>query len=328
MPKWLRILTALLILSAAAPAYAQVPGPPQNLSQSVAGTTVTLTWGAPATGGVPSGYLVEASFVPAGPVIASLPVSGTTLVVPGVPVGTYFVRVRGLSGGGPGAPSNEVTVSVGGSGCPAPPLTPLFRVRSVGQLATVTWGPSGGCAPTSYSLFAGSAPGLSNIVVVDAGGTLGLQAVAPSGTYFVRIVGSNAFGNTVSQELTVRVAPNAQTETIDANQAARIPLQALRTGNYQASLVWDDPSINLDLYLASPGCTSFPPTGCQLAASTQTGTASEVLTRAITAGQLYELWVVNLGTRTTSFTIFSTIDGAPAVSAPTSTASSAPQQDR
>jgi hypothetical protein len=322
MPKPLRVLLPLLsIVSVAVPAYAQAPGPPQNLTQSVSGTTVTLNWTAPSTGGVPTGYVVEAAFAPGGAVIASLNIGGTTLVVPGVPLGTYFVRVRGQNGSGLGDPSNEVTVSVGGgTSCPAIPLPPVLRVRSVGQNATVTWASGAGCPSTSFSMFAGSAPGLSNIVVVNAGAQLGLSAVAPSGTYFVRVVGSNASGNTVSQELTVRVAPNAQTETIDPNQVARIPVQALRSGNYQASLVWDDPTINLDLYLATPGCASFPPTSCQLAASAAPTGTGEQVTAGIVVGQSYELWIGNMSSRTTAFTVVNVIDGTPAISAPSSTA--------
>jgi hypothetical protein len=268
----------------------------------VNGTTVTLTW----TGGSGS-YVVEAAFSPGGAVIASLPVNATSLTVPNVPAGTYFVRVRNAGGG---APSNEVTVSVTGTGCPAPPLPPNVFVRSIGLQATVQWGSSGGCAPTSFTLFAGSAPGLSNIAVVNTGGGLGLSTLAPPGTYYVRVVGTNAFGSAVSQEMTFRIAPNAQTDTITPNGVIAFDVLMTQTGNYQGVLVWDDPTIDLDLYLTSPGCP-YPPGACLLAISDTTGTNTEVVARPVITGQPFRLWVDNFTPRATSFTIFSTIGGAP-----------------
>jgi hypothetical protein len=307
------LLGAVCVLAVAATASAQ-PGAPQNLSATVSGSNVTLTWSPPAGGGA-SGYVVEASLTPGGPIIATLSVAGTTLFVPNVPTGTYFVRVRAANGV---ATSNEVTVAVGTSGCPAPPLPPALRVRSAGLLATVSWASGGGCAPTSYTLFAGSAPGLSDIAVVNAGGQLGLSANAPAGTYFVRVLGTNAFGSALSQELTLRVAPNAESDTLNPNEAVRLPRQLLRSGTYQAAMTWGDPTINLDLYIASPGCASFPPTGCALASSTSTNSNSETVALAVNAGQTLELWVGNFSNRTTTFTIFSTLDGAAALSAPAS----------
>ena len=82
--KILRFVPVLLVLAPAV-AFAQ----PTNLAAAVSGNTVTLTW----SGGSGS-YVVEAAVVPGGSIVASLPVSGTTLVVPAVPPGTYFVRVR------------------------------------------------------------------------------------------------------------------------------------------------------------------------------------------------------------------------------------------
>jgi hypothetical protein len=313
MLKFVRVVPILLI---AAPAFAQAPNPPQTLTASVNGTTVTLTWAAPAGGAAPTGYSVEAAFTPGGPVIATLPVVGTSLTVPNVPTGTYFVRVRASNGSGASAPSNEVTVAVGGTGCPATPLPPTMRVESIAQQATVNWGSSGGCAPTTFTLFAGSAPGLSNVAVVNAGGGLALSATAPSGTYYVRVLGANAFGSAMSQELTVRVAPNAETYTLIANEAVRLLRQPLRSGSYQVNLVWDDPTINLDMYLTTPGCTTYPPTACQLGSSLSIATNMEQITRDVTAGQSYELWIANLSDRTTSFTIFNTIGGTPTLPLP------------
>lgn len=319
-PGTLAFVVIVSLLLVAAPVHAQAPGAPQNLTANVSGSNVTLSWSAPASGGSPTGYSVEAAIAPGGAAIATLSVSGISITVPGVPNGTYYVRVRASNGSGTGPVSNEVTVSVGGA-CTGAPLPPSLRVRSVGPQAVVTWGSSGGCAPTNYVLSAGSAPGLSDIVVVNAGGELGLSAIAPPGTYYVRVAGSNSFGTAVSQELTVRVAVNAQTDTLTANQAVAFDFLVTQTGNYDAVLIWDDPSVNLDLFLTTAGCP-VPPAACLLTQSTAVGTSTEQVSRAVTAGQTYRVWVTNVGARTTSFTIFNTIGGVPVPSAAAVAASS------
>jgi hypothetical protein len=250
---------------------------------------------------------VEAAAAPGGPVIASLNTVGVSVTVPGVPFGVYYVRVRAINGSGQSGPSNEVVVSVGGAGCPAPPLTPVLIVRSVGLQATVSWTSGGGCAPSSWVLYAGSGPGLSDIAIVNMGGGLGLSTPAPAGTYYVRVVGTNASGSAASEELIVRVAANAQTDTALPSTAVGVEVLALQTGLYTGNLVWNDATINLDLFLAASGCPYPLPSGCQLAASTSIGVASEQVSRPVIVGQTYRLWVVNSSLRTTSFTVFSTI---------------------
>jgi hypothetical protein len=259
----LKLLSVLSALALATPALAQSSAP-QNLTSSVNGTTVVLNWT-----GSPGSYLVEAALTPGGAVIASLPVNGTTLTVPNVPAGTYYVRVRGQGG----AASNEVVVSVTG-GCPAPPQPPMLIVRSVGTQATVIWGSSGGCAPTTYTLFAGSAPGLSNVTIVNAGPQLTLGAVAPPGVYYVRVLGTNAYGSAVSEELALRVAVNAQSDTVAPNGAVAFDVVMTQTGTYQGTLLWNDASIDLDFYLTTAGC-AYPPSGCLVGISDTTGSNTE-----------------------------------------------------
>ena len=296
MAKPLRILSSLLLLLIAVPAFAQ----PSGLTATVNGTTVTLNW----SGGGASSFIVEAALVPGGLPVASLPVNGTTLTVPNVPSGNYYVKVRAVGG----AASNEVLVSVS-SGCPGPPLPPAVIVRSVGLQASVTWGSSGGCAPTSYTLFAGSAPGLSNIVVVNAGAQQGLATAAPPGTYFVRVLGTNAYGSAMSEEFIVNVAANALTDTVSPNGAVAFDVNMSQSGNYVGTLVWNDASIDLDFYLATAGCP-YPPGGCLLEISDAIGVNTEAVGHAVTGGQTYRLWVDNFSPRTTSFTIYNTIGGA------------------
>ncbi len=91
------------------------PRPPAtaSLSAGVAGSTVTLSWATASGGAIATGQVVEAGFSP-GETVVRLPVDpgATSLTVPGVPPGRYYVRVRSMNGTGLGTPSNEVLVEV------------------------------------------------------------------------------------------------------------------------------------------------------------------------------------------------------------------------
>jgi hypothetical protein len=89
------------------------PGPPVNYSAMVNGSTVILTWLAPATGGPPSSYRIRAGSAPgASDVDFNTGNTALSLVVSRVPPGTYFTRIVAVNAGGTGAPSNEITVVV------------------------------------------------------------------------------------------------------------------------------------------------------------------------------------------------------------------------
>lgn len=206
------VLVLLLMLVGSSVARAIAPGAPQNFSAVVNGNTVTLTWAPPSSGGAPTGYVVNASLSPNGPLVASLPVTDTTLIVSAVPNAVYYVHVRAVNLDGTSAPSNEVIVAVPGSGtaCSVPPNAPSNLSADVDEsLVTLSWSPPvGGCAPAGYVVQAGSAPGLSNLALLNVGAATELMVSAPPGTYFVRVVALNAFGNSVaSVEIIVTVGP-------------------------------------------------------------------------------------------------------------------------
>lgn len=201
-------LAAVMVLSTAV--FAIAPGTPQNLAANVSGSTVTLAWDAPSTGGVATGYIVQASLSPGGAPIVSLPVSGTSLIVNQVPVGVYYVRVRAVNIDGTSDASNEVIASVpsGPGGCTTPPNAPTNLTSTVaGSLVTLSWtAPVGGCSPSAYVVQAGSAPGLSDLAILNVGPATALSVAAPAGRYYVRVVALNAFGGSVgSVEIVVNV---------------------------------------------------------------------------------------------------------------------------
>jgi hypothetical protein len=172
-------------------------GPPQNLTVNVVGSTVSLSWSPPNSGGTAISYLLEAGSATTLSNIAALPVAGTAITVPGVPNGTYFVRVRGVNRAGVGPPSDEEAVTVGGPP-PVLPGSPSDLVATVtGTSVALSWTPpTTGGPPAGYIVYAGSAPGLSNLAALALGSTpaFGTSGV-PAGTYYVRVVATNAAGS-------------------------------------------------------------------------------------------------------------------------------------
>jgi hypothetical protein len=87
---------------------AHVPGAPSNLLASGRGSSVSLSWSAPAA--QVSGYLVEAGTASGRSDIGVLNVGAVTTFATVAAPGVYFVRVRAVSAQGVGAPSNEVVI--------------------------------------------------------------------------------------------------------------------------------------------------------------------------------------------------------------------------
>ncbi|MCA1585050.1 MAG: S8 family serine peptidase [Acidobacteria bacterium] len=177
-----------------------VPGAPTNLQAALNGSNVSLSWSPPMAGGPPPGYRVEASLTPAGPVMAAFNTVTSTLFVPGVPPGRYYVRVRATNGAGASAPSNEVTVLVAGTAAPA---APFLSGGVVGSSVSLTWNHTGAA---SYVIHVGTGSGQSNVGTFPVGSVTGATAsgVAP-GVYFVRVMATGAGGASASNEVVLTV---------------------------------------------------------------------------------------------------------------------------
>ncbi|MDH4065031.1 MAG: hypothetical protein OEW19_11575, partial [Acidobacteriota bacterium] len=119
------------------------------------------------------------------------------------PPGRYFVRVKGLNGFGAGPPSNEVLVTLAGSGpCATPPPPPGGFTAEVAGVATrLTW--TSAPSASSYVVEAGSAAGLVDLYRSNVGRVLSLATSAPAGRYFVRVRAASACGES---------APSAELE--------------------------------------------------------------------------------------------------------------------
>jgi hypothetical protein len=193
------------------PPSGQAPGPPINLTASVTGSTVTLDWGPPSSGGTIIAYVVEAGSSPGDSSVTVFDTgsSATTLTAVSVPLGAYFVRLKARNSSGVSPPSNEVVVLVGGgpAGCVAAPTAPTNVTATVsGQLVTLAWRASAS-AVTSYIIEAGSFSGGIDIAQFATGNaSTSLAAVASQGTYFVRVRARNACGASgASNEVIVTV---------------------------------------------------------------------------------------------------------------------------
>ena len=168
------------------------PEPPTDLiAPSIVGNRVTLQWRPPVAGVVPTSYAVEGGVAP-GQAAATLPTGSSlpmhTFVAPS---GVFYVRVRALSGGVAGQPSNEIRIAVN----PAlPPSTPEGLVGLVdGSSIALAWrNPNGGGVPSATVLdVTGS---LITQLVLPPGESFSVNGVPP-GTYTLMVRGTNAFGS-------------------------------------------------------------------------------------------------------------------------------------
>ena len=157
---------------------------PPNLRAQEAGASTVFTWDAmvpPPTGG----YVIEGGFA-AGQTAGALAVGNVTSVALPMPAGPAFIRVRPQ---GSTEVSNEVV-----AGCVAPPLPPTALTTTlVGTMLTLEWTPPV-AAVTNYTLLAGTAAGLSNVVTLALGPQTSVSGTVPGGTFFARVTASNACG--------------------------------------------------------------------------------------------------------------------------------------
>lgn len=183
------------------------PGAPSNLVASVLGNTATFSWTAPSSGGVVANYLLVAGLTPGFAVpLGSLPLpaSATSTGIPGIPPGTYYVRVLAQNAGGTSAATNEVPLTIAG---PSAPGAPTLNAPTVtGSTVGLSWTPGAGGTPTSYVLTALTAGGavLGNVPLI---GTSASFPGVPDGIYGLRIVAVNSLGTSPASNLVTLTLP-------------------------------------------------------------------------------------------------------------------------
>ena len=188
---------------------------PVNLTGAVSGSTVTLAW-TPAGAEIALGYIVEAGSRAGLSDLANFDTgsAAVSLTATDVPAGTYYVRVRLRTASGISPPSNEIAIGVTASACTRAPAAPTGLTSAAsGSTVTLQWtAPSQGCAPTGYTIEAGSSPGAGNLANVATGSTATTfsGSAVGNGTYYLRVRATNAFGaGAASNESTLTVGTAA-----------------------------------------------------------------------------------------------------------------------
>jgi hypothetical protein len=182
---------------------AAVPTAPTNLTAATSGLNVTFSFGAASNS--PTQYFLQAGLAPGQTAVEFALGTQTSFSAAGPP-GTYYVRVVAANAEGRGAPSNEVTVVLS-TAC-APPSAPLnLRAIIRDTEAFIFWNrPAAGTA-TSYTLQAGGASGQTFTQIPT--GSLSLNTVRPSGTFFIRVVANSACGaSAASNEIQISFPSN------------------------------------------------------------------------------------------------------------------------
>lgn len=87
-----------------------------------------------------------------------------------------------------------------------PPGPPVLTATSSGNTVSVSWTPdASGGTPSSYTLFAGSAPGRVDLAAIPIRGATSFSAVAPTGLYYLTVVARNGYGTSApSNEVAVQ----------------------------------------------------------------------------------------------------------------------------
>lgn len=187
----------------AAPPPPSVPNAPSALTASVSGSTVTFNWTLASSGAAATGVQLQAGSTPGGTEYGAVVVGGTSVSVPNVPNGVYYVRARAVNAAGASAPTADAVASVGST---APPGAPRNLTATVtAGVTTIAWqAPATGGTPTGYVIVAGYAPGASTFQVPISGTSA--SGVIGAATYYVRIIAVNGAGaGPASTEVTLVV---------------------------------------------------------------------------------------------------------------------------
>ena len=179
--------------------FSPTPGRPAQFGAWFSGRTVTVSWAAPTTGDPVTDYVLEGGSAPGLADLGHVALgTATSFTVGGVPDGTFWLRLRAANNSGVGPASSELALVMGpAGGCVGLPMAPAYNAPVVaGNSVTLSWSPpTEGTTPLSYVLVAGSAPGLSNVAVIDLGSpATSVSGLVPDGTYFVRMAARGSCG--------------------------------------------------------------------------------------------------------------------------------------
>lgn len=218
------------------------------------------------------GFTLFAAFSPGGPIIARMvlpwpppppmppeepgPPGRPVFMAGPVPDGRYYaVVVRGVVEAplAPASAWSEIVVNVATcNSAPGAPTNLLGQGVEPGGSVQVYlgWSDGPGCPPQSYEIVAGYSPGASDAAAIPWNARV-FSAVAPPGTYYVRVHAVNPFGRSgPSNEVLITVAHSGCT-----GPGPTPNLTSTVVGN-QVTLNWNQPASGsgpLTLYKISAG---------------------------------------------------------------------------
>ncbi len=137
------------------------PGTPTSLTAFFTGSTIAIEWTAPTTCDPVTTYLLEVGSAPGLANLLVVPMgAGLSFTAPGVPDGTFWLRVRGTNAAGVGVPSQDLGVVMGvAGGCVGLPYAPCFA-RNSRRPASMWWRRAGRTSPGDFALCARVRAGL------------------------------------------------------------------------------------------------------------------------------------------------------------------------
>lgn len=214
------------VVIAVAPTSGAAPPAPANLTAQVSGQAALLSWQLGQGGGTTSGLVFAVGSAPGASNLGFVPLRVSTSAAAPIPVGTYFARLYAVGPGGVSAPSNELTLTVGSTGC-GTPVGPTATANVSGQTVTVAWGAVAGAANyrVDVSMTSGGPLVLSQMLT---GATTSLSASgAAAGTYFLKVTAISACGEQASGpeiQLQVAAPPPGTNRTPDPAPGQILPL--------------------------------------------------------------------------------------------------------
>lgn len=224
--------TATASATATVPTTTSAPSAPVNMTSSVSGTSVTLRWQRPLSGGAPTTYLLYISTTPWGTNVLKAHSVGNVLSFGAtLPRGTYYARVRARNAYGTSTSSNQTTFRIGSSLTSPDQLT----VSWLGTRATLNWAHTAADAadePTDYVLEAGTSPEIADVLEMPVGAATSFEADVPSGSYFVRVRAVNGRGSSDPSNEIVVAAPGT---------ASAPPTLEWSTSGSTVHLAWSPP---------------------------------------------------------------------------------------
>lgn len=182
-----------------------VPGAPLDFRAVTDGARVDFAWQPPSTGAPPQYELQVGNSEGAGD-LARVLVPGTATTYSVVaPVRTYWTRLVAVNAAGRSAPGNEVFLDLWPKqSCGAtPPVNLAATVAN--RVVTFTWAYAADATDEAPRLVAGTAPGASDLAIVDLPPySTSFTVAAPPGTYYVRLT-VGCFATASSNEVQVVV---------------------------------------------------------------------------------------------------------------------------